>query len=276
MKLHILKVLLVGVVLVSGTLKGQDLTTTPLFSIPFERLDQVALDNQNQIILADTEGNIYQFNSKGQYVNHFSPERQARLDQIEASWTVNIFTFSRDLQKIQLLDRFLNPLSTNVFDFSRFGLIKAATLGNNNVFWLFDETNFSLIQFDFRQNRSLQTQPLNLVLSQQQLDVMEIKEHQNLVFLKSVGEGIFIFDNQGNFIQQIPTKVEQKIVLHGDHLFWIADGSIVKTNFKTKATEFAPLPDPKYRNLAINQKHLFLYHPQGVDFYPIPDFSSSN
>lgn len=174
--------------------------------IEFPRLDKFSADNSGHVFLSDPEGNLFQFNALGNQINLFSPHRQGRLTQVEAAWTVNIFTFSADLQEYRILDRFLKPVAENRIPTEAVNLAKAATLGNNNIIWIFDETDFTLKQFDYVKGQVLQQQPLNLILGKTSLDIVELKEFQNMLFVNIRGEGLAILDNQGNLIKKLDFK----------------------------------------------------------------------
>lgn len=172
---------------------------TPLAEISIKELDQVSLDTRDQIFASTASGDVFLFDKSGKQLNLFSPPRQARIQQLEASWTVNIFTFSADLQEYRVMDRFLNPIAENSLLLDNIILPKAATLGNNNVIWVWDESDLSLKSVDYIRKLILQSQPLNLILDSEDLRVTEIREFKNRLFMNVPGSGIFIFDNQGNF-----------------------------------------------------------------------------
>src|SRR5690606_15247071 len=125
---------------------------------------------------SNTSGDIYLFDRRGKHVNNFSPTRQGRLQQLEASWTVNIFSFSSDLQEYRILDRFLNPIAENSFQLSEITLPRASSLGNNNVIWVWDESDLSIKSLDYLRNTILQDQPLNLILGAEDLRISEVRE----------------------------------------------------------------------------------------------------
>lgn len=214
-------------------------------SIDFPRLEHVSIDNQEFIFVADREGNLYQFSPEGRQLNNFSPPRQARLSQLEAFWTVNVFTFSNDLQEFRILDRFLNPVSENKFSGPRINLVKAATLGNNNVLWLFDETDLSLKLWDYRRNVLIQEQPLNLVLSQSEFYVTDIREYQNMLFLQVADEGVYIFDNQANYLKTLPAISDQKLSFWKNYLLYTQSGELIIMDIPTGQTARVPLPKEK-------------------------------
>jgi hypothetical protein len=236
--------------------------------IDFPKLDQLSLDNQGFIFLADLEGNIYQYDRNGKFINNFSPARQGSLSQLEAFWTVNIFTFSTDLQEYRILNRFIIPIAENRFPMDLVGLAKMATLGNNNIIWVYDETDLSLKQFDFIRGRIIQNQPLNLILDRSSLDIIDIKEYQNLLFLNIRDEGFFVLDNQGNFIKRIKVASDQKIGFWKSNVVYLKDRKIILVNFQSDETKEIEVPtgiEPKA--VRINRNNILFFDSNQVWIY---------
>lgn len=251
---------------------GQEIEWDLETVIDFPRLGLLSLDNQGFIFISDLEGNLYQYNEKGNQVNNFSPQRQAALSQLEASWTVNIFTFSTDLQEYRILDRFINPVSENRIPTGLISLARVATLGNNNVMWIFDEVDLSLKQFDFRRNRVLQHQPLNLIIQKSTLDVIDIREYQNLLFLNISEEGIYILDNQGNLLRNIPVNYPQKLAFWKENLIFIEDDNMVVMDFKSGEQAKYKIPQEVHPTaVMINQQNIFLYNESKVWIFRKPN-----
>lgn len=230
-------------VLLHSVLQAQELHWEPLQVIEVPRLDLVSIDNQGSIFAVDMEGNLYQFQvSQASWINNFSPPRQARITTLEAFWTVNIFTFSVDLQEYRILDRFINPIAENRIPQHLISLAKSATLGNNNIIWVVDESDLSLKQLDYRRNRILQHQPLNLILGESSLYVSDMREYGNLLFLTIEDEGVFIFDNQGNFIRKHTISLSQKLSFWKNYLVYIASGTLNLLDFQSGVVRTYPLP----------------------------------
>lgn len=251
---------------------GQEIIWNLETVIEFPKLGLLSLDNQGFLFISDFEGNLYQFNENGKQVNNFSPQRQGALTQLEASWTVNIFTFSTDLQEYRILDRFINPVSENRMPMDLISLARAATLGNNNIMWVFDETDLSLKQFDYRRNRILQHQPLNLILEKSSLAVIDIREYQNLVFLNIEGEGVYILDNQGNYLRNIAVDYPQKLSFWKQSLLFLEDGKIAFLDFKSGEQNKYLLPrDINPKAVMINQQNIFFYNDNQVWIFKRPN-----
>lgn len=218
-------------------------------TIDFPRLGLISLDNQGFIFVSDLEGNIHQFDRNGKEVNNFSPPRQGALISLEAARTANIFTFSIDLQEYRILDRFINPIAENRVPLDQIILAKSATLGNNNIIWFFDEADLSLKQFDYRINNVQQHQPLNLILNHSSLDVIDMREYQNLLFLNIRNEGIYILDNQANLIKHLAIHPEFRFSFWKNFLVYTDGKKLSLQNFITEKEESFPLPE----NLPVNK-----------------------
>ncbi|MFC3880397.1 hypothetical protein ACFOSV_09435 [Algoriphagus namhaensis] len=259
------------IILFAWEAKSQQSLPDPIAEIPVEYLDLVSLDTKDQIFVSNTSGDIYLFDSEGKQINLYSPERQGRLDQLEASWTVNIFSFSADLQEYRIFDRFLNPLAVKGFSQSEITLAKAATLGNNNLVWVWDESDLSLKSLDYLRSLIIQSQPLNLILSNNDLRVSEIREFKNRLFMNIPSEGIFMFDNQGNLIQKISLKIDQKLCFYKEYLFWIQGEYLMAFSLSTQAIlKMALLPNQEFEYLQMGQTRMTLIGKNKITLYPLP------
>lgn len=244
----------------------------PLAEIQMEYLDLVSLDTKDQLFASNTSGDIYLFDQKGKRVNVFSPTRQARLQQLEASWTVNIFGFSADVQEYRVLDRFLNPIAENSFQLNDITLPKAATLGNNNVVWVWDESDLSLKSLDYLRNVVLQSQPLNLILDSEDLRVSEIREFKNRLFMNVPESGIYIFDNQGNFLKKVNLNIDQRICFYREALFWVEGHHLKMYSLRSQAIfDMGTLPAKDIQYLQIGQENMVFVKKNLMLVYPIPE-----
>lgn len=258
--------------LLSGLAKAQEpWTAEPIANISINQLDLISFDTNDQLFASNENGDIFLFNAKGERKNFFSPPRQGKLSQLEANWTVNIFSFSYDLQSYRILDRFLNPISDGNLLLPEVNLAKAVTLGNNNILWIWDESDLSLKRLDYLRNIVLDSQPLNLILGNKQLDVKEIREFKNLLFMNIPALGVFIFDNQGNLIKQLDLLGIERLCYWKEHLLWIENGIIFSMSIATG--EKSPLlvtPDVESLGIQIGQEVVALTGTDQIKLYSIP------
>jgi hypothetical protein len=253
--------------------QGQSLfeEENPIATLSISQSDLISIDTRDQIFVSKKNGDILLLDQNGKQLNLFSPPRQGRLQQLEASWTVSIFSFSEDLQEYRILDRFLNPLSEGNFLLNEITLPKAATLGNNNVIWVWDESDLSLKSFNYLQKQIIQSQPLNLVLDPQNLTVKEIREFKNRLYLNIPDSGIFIFDNQANFIQKLPIRVNRQLCFYKERIFWIENDSLKSYSIRTlEEFDLGKLPVAQASTIQIGQEILVIQTPSELQIFKLP------
>ncbi|MCR9083581.1 MAG: hypothetical protein NXH89_14235, partial [Cyclobacteriaceae bacterium] len=242
-----------------------------LAEIEINGLDQVSMDNQDQIFISSRQGDLYLYDSKGNRLNYFSPPRQGRINQLEAAWTVNFFTFSEDLQEYRVLDRFLNPIAEHNFFDASINLAKAATFGNNNIVWVWDESDLSLKRMDYLRNLVLDAQPLPLLTDSKNLNILEMREFKNRLFVLAPEEGVFVFDNQGNLIRQINLKQVPNLCLYKDYLLWIENNYLNTYCLSTKAIfKLFEVKDSKASKVVVGNTKLLLVEGDKVKIYNMP------
>ncbi|WP_186756396.1 hypothetical protein [Echinicola salinicaeni] len=221
---------------------GQEIKWKAIFDLKEKSISLVDIDNDGKVLIADSRGNLDQYNLSGDSTNHYSPEFQGTLSQLEAGRTLNIFTFSSDLQRFEILDRFMSPRFSSRLNNLELGNIRAASLGNNQKIWLYDETNFSLIQYDYRRNVILQEQSLNLIFDDTYLTITEITEYQNTLFINVQDKGIFLFDNQANYIGKIELITEQKLSFSGNNIYTTSANQLIKVDYLSGKKEIFNVP----------------------------------
>src|SRR5690606_6364637 len=226
----------------------------PVAEIQLRFLDLISLDTRDQIYVSNTSGDVYLFDRNGRQLNVFSARRQGRLNQLEAAWTVNVCSFSSDLQEYRIMDRFLNPIAENSFPLNDITLPKASTLGNNNIIWVWDESDLSIKSLDYLRNIVLQSLPLTMILESEDLQVSEIREFKNRLFINVPESGIFIFDNQGNFLRKVNLQIDQRMCFYKENLFWIADKKLMMYSITLEAIfDLGILPEDDIEYLSIGQ-----------------------
>lgn len=250
---------------------SQDLLENALAEIEINGLDQVSMDNRDQIFISSRQGDLFLYDSKGNRLNYFSPPRQGRINQLEAAWTVNIFTFSEDLQEYRVLDRFLNPIAEHNFFDASINLAKAATFGNNNIVWVWDESDLSLKRMDYLRNLVLDAQPLPLLTDSKNLNILEMREFKNRLFVLAPEEGVFVFDNQGNLIRQINLKQVPNLCLYKDYLLWVENNHLNTYCLSTKAIfKLFEVNDSKAPKVVAGNTKLLLVEEDKVKIYNMP------
>lgn len=229
------------------------------------------IDSKGNLFTSNQSGMICQYDTNGDSINLFAPSISSRLDRLETHWTVNIFIYSSNLQKVDILDRFLHPISSNhLSDFGIYGIIPNATLGNNNTIWLFDESDLKLKKLNYRSNKVLQQQPLNTIFPDKDLKVVKLWERNNMLYIQIRDIGLSIFDNQGNYIKTIIFSGNLPVDIDGEYVYSLQGNHLLKINYLNEAIEKTLMPKGKYKGIALKGKRVFLQGENTIEIYQRP------
>lgn len=248
--------------------KGTDLL---VYSHSFQQNSPTTIsqDRNGYIYLLDPLHNLVRLDSLGRPIDTFSPPTRGRISNIEAWNPMKIFLFYEDRQSILLLDRFLRPISsTELRDINYEGIAKAATLSADDGFWLFDETNLTLSKLDLRLRNVTVETPLSLILDRERFDVRQLREYQNMLYLLDYNNGIYVFDNLGNYKKSIPLEGIGYIGFRGNKLYFVQEGQLHFYDLYTSEQQRVALPEgEEYITALVGDNHLYFFEEKEVEIY---------
>jgi hypothetical protein len=212
-------------------------------TITVQDLDLVSIDNQNNIYVSNTKGDLLKYDVRGNLLNQYSPTWQGKLSHLDASWTFYIFSFSNDLQEFRFLDRLMNPLSENRIQNLWSGTAKAATPGINNVLWVWDDAELVLKKWDLKREMVLQQQALNLIKPQFTFQLKQMLEHQNFLFLLFENHQLLILDLQANIVAEYQLPPTEQLSLWNNFLITKKEQFIYRLDWKNNIVNNYPIPE---------------------------------
>ncbi|WP_339902641.1 hypothetical protein [uncultured Cyclobacterium sp.] len=275
MQLRLIKTFSASLLLLcmGGNVYGQNDDLNQLWELSLSGIDKLATNNRGDIFVTDNQGYLFQYDSKGSLINQLATSLSAPVTNLDAYNTVNVFLFSSALQRFEFLDRFLNPISKLSIDASiSSGWVSQACPGNNNSLWLYDESALNLIKFSLINNELLQAQALNTLIQQNDLKVILLTERNNMLFLQIAEDGLYIFDNQANFIEKISLTTENRSVVEGDYVYVIQDDQLIKINYLTKKSQSFAIPKNKnFKKISLSSLQLCLANEKILAVYKRPE-----
>jgi len=228
----------------------------------------VSLDRYGLFYTSDETGNIFKYDSLGNLLFTYSPQKKADVTLLEAWRNVNIFVFYRSFQEFILLDRFLSPSPTSRLERAHIGFARLATYSYDNNLWIIDESDFSLKKYNLAQGGIELNTPLDLLLDYKIYDMNYIKEYQNLVYINDKNSGILVFDNMGNYKNKIPIKGLSILGFYNDEIYY-QEGDFIKfVNVYTYAERSEKLPESgDFKFILYTSSRLYLFSPTSVSVY---------
>lgn len=197
--------------------------------------------NTNDEVFLIQKGIIKKYNNSGvllqTYGNKFIDD-ETKMININAFRTI---LFSPSFGKIIQLDNRLNEIDIiNIFDFTNLNVTCVGSSYNNEYFWLWDAATQKLEKLDKNKKIVFESNSISALLGKS-INPKYIQEQGILLYISDEETGIYIFDNQGNFIKTIPILGVKAVKVIDDKIYYVKDNcfySFDKLSFQeTKYTE---------------------------------------
>lgn len=252
----------------SNLLQGQTLTKVKSVKLD-HRVVSASTDRQGNLYIASNNGDIDRFDKDAGLAYHFSPDKKGNATLMEAWQGLRTFVFYRDFQQYLFLDRFLN--NSTPFDIGN-GLstyFEMGTIAGDNNLWLIDQQELTLKKLDIEISEFLIETPFNLNLDPDDFELTFIREYQNLLFISDKSSGVLVFDNLGNYLENLPITGLNHFTFAGNELLGLnATGDTVKLiNVYTKKEREISLPDPSYQFVFMENSRLYCIAAKRIDIF---------
>ncbi len=207
-----------------------------------EGINQISLTRQGQILASDPQSNIFLFDSTGKMLYQFSPRRPGKMHLLEGWNGLRPFAFYRDFQEFILLDRFLLADGPSQLDPEKTGYARLVAPALDGNLWVLDESNFSLKKVDIRNQQTIFSTPLDLILGAKNYDISFMREYQNQLYLVDKQGYALLFDQMGNFRKKLPFQKIDWLGFQGDEAYAIQFDTLRFFNPYSLKTRNWPLP----------------------------------
>ncbi len=199
-----------------------------------------SIDRKGHIYLADSRGNIRQYNTDGELLNLYSTKLIGQIYLLESWHGLRTFAFYQDLQEYMLTDRFL--ANERNYQLSPQNYIRLATLSQDLNLWTLSEDNLIIRKISTLDGTVMIENQWNNDYSDEDLNISYIKEYKNRLYFLDAGTRVMVFDNLGNPITIIPAAGVKTISFANDQLFANTGKETIKVNLFSLERETITLP----------------------------------
>jgi hypothetical protein len=242
-----------------------------LFSISFAQADtllfQKSIYFENEIILSDidaygriyicdTKGIIQRLDSLGNSELVFSPSSSIVPTNFNAQNPNQIFVFYQELQEWVILNRFLTEIERYKIsekiesnNYGEIGFVRLLAPSPNNTLWFFDESDFSLKNYDVLNKQILSQTPLGLILKDEEYPISHLQFYQGQIFLGVKGQGILVFDNFGSYKMMLDYPNWSSISFEKEFILLINTNKIIKKGLYNKNIEEIELTNQNIQSI---------------------------
>ncbi len=203
------------------------------------------INTTNDIFLLQ-KGMLERYNSDGSFFqNYGSIYINEHTDIISVNGFKTIL-FSPDFGKIIQLDNRLRELDViDAYNLGTYIITCVGTSYDNNYLWLFDAGSQRLIKLDKDHTPIFTSNTLSMLIGKK-INPRQIVESGIMLYLVDPRNGIYIFDNQGNYIKNIPVENARNLKVIEDKIYYTKDSSIYSyDNLTFSETRYIQTPDLK-------------------------------
>lgn len=233
-----------------------------------EDIASISVDRYGNVFVAEALGGIYKFSAKGDSLEMFSPNNNADISLLEAWGTIWVFAFYADIQGYRFLNRFANATEIQLFDESKVGLVKMAAPSQDGNIWIFDEIAYAVKKYDQRVNELIFETPVDLSLFDQEVDVVQMRELNNLLLVVDRLNGVHVFDALGNYQRTIDYPVEFPIGTMENYLIApSADSTITYLDIYSSETFIFPFIEGASQIIGVKSGELAFFKGKELFFF---------
>ncbi len=184
--------------------------------------------------------------------------------------TSKLVHFSEDQQTLCYFDNTLSSMN-DCIDLAEEGLVNATMVSASsqpNKIWVFDRFNSRLLLLAL--NRTNQQQEvLNISGTLDALNITQIKERGNRLFLVDPTKGVYIFDLYGSLIEFIPEVGVIQADGHEKALFTLHKDKLRIHFFGSNESEEITLPSSGITEFMYRNQHFFFRSANNVDKFEL-------
>ncbi len=195
-------------------------------NLPFDSLKLKEVKD----FFADDYGNIYLYKNKDfSFTKYDSLGKQMGKLMFTLPFKIqsvqnplNIPSFSENTQELKFFDQNLNEIQAVNFR-QKFGFIKMVYAEDLQQIWLFDESTKTLIQYNFRENKVINSYPFNIDFE----NITDFIVFENKVYILTKAH-FTVYNFKSEKLREVPFEDGRKLRRENENILVIGKNSIQK------------------------------------------------
>lgn len=219
----------------------------------------------NLYIISEFRISKYDINGKPLYV--FEDYKNGAIASIDVTDPMKILVFYSDFMVVKALDVTLSEMASYALNEVGYYSISALAHSRDDDFWIFDNTSFVLKKIQETGKALYQSERFNL-LFQETVQVRQIIDYENHVYVNDPTNGIYVFDRFGTYQKKIPIIGADKIQIIQGIIVYFENGKLKSYNTQEIREEEMSLPDwltPEYAQ--IQKDRVYIKEKDRVSIY---------
>jgi len=201
-------------------------------SLSFEGMDSItnlASDGKGNYFISDDKNSLYKF-ADSKNISNVNTKVFGSINKIDCSNPFEIYSYHMDQNIVVYYDNMLNIRGETRLNDVGFSNISAMARSYDNGLWIFNMENFQLQKINKAGEILAESYNL-LTLLRHELNIIDIKEFDNKVYLLDSEKGVLQFDLFGTHITTFYLDNVEQIEMVENGFIYVADGKISNYNF---------------------------------------------
>ena len=255
---------------ISSSRKAEIENSTRLIPVKAKRL---AIDKLDAVYVLDIENKLRKYDENGTFRFDYVNNSLGNIDMLDVTNPLSIMIYFKNFGTIKLLDNTLSEIKTIQLNNAGkyFGAFPIC-LSNDNNFWIFDPQESKIFKISEDLKVIVETNHFN-DLGFPNPKFTRMVERGNTIVAVDDKYGIFMFDNFGQFIRNIPMKGIMDFYFDGDNLVCRTPEGFYLFNQKNLTGQSISLTHPikieEIIYMSKSAKYWIIAFDDGVDLYKI-------
>jgi hypothetical protein len=230
------------------------------------------VDQLGNIYLLHRNNKIFKYNANLELQYEYADNTLGEVTTFDVSDPLKILIFKKDYGFLIMLDNTLAELNRiNLYELDYQSVSAIGTALDRNI-WIYDDVNYHLIKIN-DQGRKLINSISLIDQGLQNIQPFHIQEKAGKLILQDYQNGIFLFDNLGQYIQTFPYKIEKPIQFDGRNLVYFDRDQIVIYDTKFFDEKTIPLQNEgvktQIKNAILKNNNIYYIYQHGMNISPL-------
>lgn len=191
---------------------------------------KLEVDPLGSVYILDQKNKLTRYNTFKNTKTEYVDNRLGNIDDVDARNPLNIMVFFRQYGIVKILDNTLSPIKViSLQENESFQNVSEVCVTNDNQLWLFDENRQRIYKVDDNLQVRAETNRLS-DLGLNNVQVVLMRENNNKLIVLVKDQGLFVFDNFGQFLRKISTNQYSDFQLLGNQIIQYSNCIVTMTS----------------------------------------------
>jgi len=224
----------------------------------------LSVDDVGNILIGD-KSNLIKLDIDGNFLSKYYPLYQGEITGIDAKDPRRILLFYKKYVYVQFLNQELaNTASLSIYSINsrpvpvsldnlHLGFASLVCLdAYNDAYWVYEDNSTDIVLIDENNQIDFKADALDQIMDVEPDPNFMIMEAGRL-FINNSSTGVYIFDENGSFVEKLPLMGLKKIQVYNDLLFYCTSNTLVVHHLLTGEESYNMLPVIGFHDWALSQ-----------------------